>query len=129
MIDEPETADVQAVWLERPARAASVALLAETRAALAAARRVGRQTAIQHAEAVRALAELWLEIDGIELTEALAMRAGELAEMFALRGYDAIHLASAEAVADPDTVLITADHELASAAVSLGIETLIPATV
>jgi len=42
------------------------------------------------------------------------------------RGYDAIHLASAEAIADPDTVLVTADHDLASAAASLGIEALIP---
>ena len=32
---------------------------------------------------------LWREVDGVELTEGLAIRAGELAEVYALRGYDA----------------------------------------
>ncbi len=103
-----------------------MALLAEARAALAAARRLGRQTARQHAQAVGALAELWLEIDGIELTEQLAIRAGELAEVFALRGYDAVHLASAEAIADDDAILVTSDQDLASAAASLGLLAVVP---
>jgi len=34
--------------------------------------------------------------------------------------------APAAPLADPDTVLVTADHDLASAAASLGIEALIP---
>lgn len=70
---------------------------------------------------------LWREIDGIVLTEALASRAGDLAEDFALRGYDAVHLASAEAIADEDAVLVTADTELAAAAASLGILAVVPA--
>lgn len=67
-------------------------------------------------------------MDGVELTEGLALRAGELAEIFALRGYDAVHLASAEAIADDDTALVTADHDLASAAASLGLLAVVPAT-
>ena len=105
-----------------------MALLAETRAALASARRGGRITAAEHREAVNGLAGLWLEIDGIALTEELALRAGELAETFALRGYDAVHLASAEAVAELDTILVTADRDLASAAASLGIAAVVPAS-
>ena len=76
---------------------------------------------------VRGLAGLWLELDGIVLDEELAVRAGELAEAFALRGYDAVHLASAEAIADADTVLVTADRDLASAAASLGMTAVVPA--
>ena len=76
---------------------------------------------------VEGLAELWLEMDGIPLNEELALRAGELAEAYSLRGYDAVHLASAEAIADPDTALVTADHDLASAAASLGILAVVPA--
>lgn len=104
-----------------------MALLAEARAALAAARRSRRQSAAQHRAAVDALHELWLEVDGIELTEALATRAGELADMCHLRGYDAVHLASAEAIADADTTLVTADQDLASAAASLGMLAVVPA--
>ncbi len=127
LLEEPGTADVQAAWREAGSHAASVALLAEARAALAAARRAGRQTRSQHRAAVDGLGTLWLEVDAIELTEALAMRAGELAEIFALRGYDAVHLASAEAIADSDTTLVTADEDLASAAASLGLVAVVPA--
>ncbi len=128
LLVEPGTAEVQAAWRDAESRAASVALLAEARAALAAARRDGRQTAREHGGAVESLVTLWREIDGVELTEGLAMRAGELAEVYALRGYDAVHLASAEAIAEPDTTLVTADRDLASAAASLGMLAVIPAT-
>lgn len=76
---------------------------------------------------VAGLTELWLEMDGVPLDEELAMRAGALAEVFALRGYDAVHLASAEVIADADTALVTADHDLASAATSLGLLAVVPA--
>lgn len=106
---------------------ASVALLAEGGAALAAARRSGRIDALGHEEAVTALERLWEQIEGIVVTEALARRAGELADQCALRGYDAIHLASAEAILDEGDVMVVSDWRLAEAAASLGIEALVPA--
>jgi predicted nucleic acid-binding protein len=57
------------------------------------------------------------ELAVIGLDEALARAAGELAEHHALRGYDAVHLASATAIAHPDLVMATWDRDLASAAV------------
>ena len=106
---------------------ASVALLAEGRAAIAAARRGGRIDDVGHEEAVATFERLWVEIDGLELTETLARRAGELAEAHALRGYDAIHLASAEAILDDGDVMVVSDTRLAEAAASIGIEALVPA--
>ena len=50
----------------------------------------------------------------------LAHHAGELAERHALRGYDAVHLSTALAVADPDLVMATWDEDLARAAAALG---------
>lgn len=73
------------------------------------------------------LAALWDQIEGLELTEPLARRAGELAEAHGLRGYDAIHLASAEAILDEGDVMIVSDTRLAEAAASIGIEALVPA--
>lgn len=61
-----------------------------------------------------------------DLDEFLALRAGELAEACALRGYDAIHLASAEAILDRGDVMVVSDERLAEAAASIGIEALIP---
>jgi predicted nucleic acid-binding protein len=127
LLDESGAAAAGAAWDDARSRTASVALLAEARAALGAAQRDGRLSSSGHREAVEELAGLWLEIDGIVLTEDLAMRAGELAETFALRGYDAVHLASAEAIADPDMTLVTADRDLASAAASLGMLAVVPA--
>jgi len=75
---------------------------------------------------VEDLAGLWHQIDGIVLTKELAVRAGELADICALRGYDAIHLASAEAILDDGDVMIVSDTRLAEAAASIGIEALVP---
>jgi predicted nucleic acid-binding protein len=66
-------------------------------------------------------------MEGIALTESLAQRAGVLAEAHSLRGYDAIHLASAEAILDEGDVMVVSDARLAEAAASLGIEALVPA--
>lgn len=106
---------------------ASVALLAESRAAIAAAHRGGRIDDRGQTEAVTTCERLWAEVDGLELTEQLARRAGELADAHALRGYDAIHLASAEAILDDGDVMVVSDTRLAEAAASIGIEALVPA--
>lgn len=81
----------------------------------------------EHAESVARLSELWHEVDGLALVESLALRAGELAEAHALRGYDAIHLASAEAILDDGDVMVVSDTRLAEAAASIGIVALVPA--
>lgn len=50
--------------------------------------------------------------------------AGDLAEQHALRGYDAVHLASALALADEELILVSSDRELLDAASTSGIATL-----
>ena len=80
----------------------------------------------EYAMAVRGLLDRWDEVEGLELTDSLARRAGELAELCALRGYDAIHLASAEAILDDRDVMVVFDTRLAEAAASIGIEALVP---
>ena len=49
--------------------------------------------------------------------------AGDLAETHALRGYDAVHLASALAIADDRTVMVTTDRHLRTAARNVGLAT------
>lgn len=69
-----------------------------------------------------------VELDGLttELTivgidEALARRAGELADAHGLRGYDAVHLASALALGATETLLVTWDRDLGKAAAGAGL--------
>jgi predicted nucleic acid-binding protein len=105
----------------------SVVLFAEASAGLAGARRGGRTAPAEHLASIRQLESLWHDVEAIDVTEPLARRAGELAELCALRGYDAIHLASAEAILDDGDVMVVSDTRLAEAAASLGIEALVPA--
>ena len=106
----------------------SVALLAEARAAVAAARRRRRIDDHGYVEAVETFdAALAADRRASSSPSRLRCRAGELAERCALRGYDAIHLASAEAILDEGDVMVVSDTRLAEAAASIGIEALVPA--
>lgn len=67
---------------------------------------------------------LWNAVDPVEVDGDVVARAGDLAEQHALRAYDALHLASAESVADSETVLVSADRELLAAARARGLATL-----
>jgi len=68
--------------------------------------------------AVRGLDAIGDELHVIELDGRLAHAAGELAERRSLRGHDAVHLAAALAVEDPDLVVTTWDDDLARAALA-----------
>lgn len=68
---------------------------AEARAALGMASREARLTPGEHRRAVRQLEEAWADFIVIAVQEALIRLAGALAEQHGLRGFDAIHLASA----------------------------------
>ena len=121
LVDEATTEPCQRLWTEST-RVVSVRLIyPEARAALARAGRMGRLTRSQLNAAVLELDSLIDEVDVIELSPDIAVSAGELAQQHGLRGYDAVHLAAALAVADDDLVLVTGDVELAAAAQAAGI--------
>ena len=65
----------------------------------------------------------WDEIDTVEVTDDLVRFAGDLADRRALRGYDAVHLASALILGD-EVVMATWDRELSDAASEEGLPTL-----
>ncbi|MBA2609009.1 MAG: type II toxin-antitoxin system VapC family toxin [Actinobacteria bacterium] len=98
-------------------------LYAEARAALAAARRAARLDLAGLRDAVAGLEDLYASMERIEPSERIVRRAGDLAELHRLRGYDAVHLASAEAIAEDELVLVAGDHDLIRAAAALGFAT------
>ncbi|MHB8695252.1 MAG: type II toxin-antitoxin system VapC family toxin [Solirubrobacteraceae bacterium] len=124
LVPEDGAAEAAAAWLHSERRVSSLMLYPETRAALARARRMGRLGPRQVRLARRRIEALWAAIDRIELTAPLAYRAGDLAEVYGLRAYDAVHLASAMSVADTDVVLVAADADLLAAASSVGLTTI-----
>jgi uncharacterized protein len=91
----------------------------EGRAALAAARRGARLTIAAHAHALESFESLHDELSLIGIDVQLARAAGELAEKSALRGYEAVHLASALSAGDAVT-LVSWDEDLRLAAARNG---------
>ena len=57
----------------------------------------------------------------IGVDAALARAAGKLAEEYALRGYDAVHLATAIRSDDRNLLVVTWDRDLGGAALQRGL--------
>ena len=119
VIDDDGSDRADTIWMSADI-VASVSLIAvEASAALAAAKRGGRLTVEQHADATTELDALLAALHIVEATEELIAKAAELAEAEALRGYDAVHLAAALLVGA--TILSSADTDLCAAAQRRGL--------
>jgi predicted nucleic acid-binding protein len=99
----------------------SILAYPEGRAALAAARRLHRLGEEEHREALAAFEELCADLVTVGVDQELAARAGAHAEELGLRGYDAVHLATALELGDEEIVLVTWDRDLAQAAARVGL--------
>lgn len=75
--------------------ATSTVAYAEARAAFARRTREGELSDGEHRRVVEALDKGWEGYDRLTVSDVVARRAGDVAERHALRGFDAIHLASA----------------------------------
>jgi predicted nucleic acid-binding protein len=113
LVTEPGSQTAVQAWVGGFQMSASPLLFVEARASLAAARRARRMTGNGFSTAKGRLTAMRAEIHEVEVDPALLARAEELAEQEALRGYDAVHLASS-LFAGVD-VLVTADAALIDA--------------
>ena len=95
-IDEEHHETVRDAVNAAEAVATSIIAFTEARAAFARLQREARL----RAEALESLKQSfdadWCHYAKVSIDDELVRRAGDLAEAFSLRGYDAIHLASAE---------------------------------
>jgi uncharacterized protein len=123
VIEEPASMVASRLWDEADRVVSSRLVYAEGRAALAMARRLDRIDERGLREAVDTFDGLHAQLDLIEINEGLIREAGGLAEQLSLPGYDAVHLASARLVDDPEVVLAAGDQTLLAAARSVGITT------
>jgi len=109
------------LWNTAHPAASCILSYPEGRAALATARRAGRLTSPRHAQAVADFEDVQRELLLVDVDRDLARHAGRLADDLALRGYDAVHLATALALADGDVTLVTWDGDLSEAALKVGL--------
>lgn len=122
-IREQGTDDVKRLVSGADFTGISLIALAESNAALARAVNAKGITRRTGEKAVQMLLEQWPRYVKIPVNEKVVTRAAELAWNLGLRGYDAIHLASAERwqeVLGSPVTLVTYDRQLAMAGVHLG---------
>lgn len=123
LIEEPGSGSASRLW-DSAGRVVSVRIVyPEARAALAQAQRLGRVTAQQLRSVVNDLERRCEQMDMFDVDDALARRAGDLAEQHSLRGYDAVHLAAAHRVNDAELVVVAGDRPLLAAATADGLTT------
>lgn len=122
-IDEDGSDAAHEAWLGAHRRISSRLLYPEARAGLARAHRMRRLGNREFATARGTVEEYIDDVDLVDVTERVTRHAGDLAERYGLRAYDAVHLATADGVANASTVLVSTDAELVQAARSHGIAT------
>lgn len=112
VVEEDGSELAAAVWDGCDAAVSSRLAYPEVRAALGAAGRDRRLRAAAQARAEEAWERYWAATRAVELTEAVSASAGKLAAEHALRGADAVHLASALAVDDVGLLVAVWDERL-----------------
>lgn len=124
LIEEPSTSSCRQVWEAADDAVTSRLTYVETAAALAQATRLGRLTPAQHRASLDLLKALWAQCEVLDLDQALAVTAANLAHDHGLRGYDAVHCAAGVRLRDDDLVAVSGDHTLLTAWSVLGVATL-----
>lgn len=118
VVEEAGSDLAAALWDGCDAALSSRLAYPEVCAALAASHRNADLTAKGFASATRAWDEFHAAIRPVELTPAIERRAGALVRERALRGADAVHLASALAMGDTDVTVAVWDRRLHAAVVA-----------
>lgn len=125
-VAEVGSAEVEALIGEAQATGTAVLSRAEVAAALAKAARVGLVTRESALKALESFNADWEHLIRLQFGEPLAARAATLAWEHGLRGYDAVHLATAlvwrETLGETVTVA-TYDRELWRGAQASGLST------
>lgn len=124
VVEEPGSEQAARLWDGADAVFTSRIGHPEVRAALAAARRNGRLDADTHRRAKTSWGEFRQALRLVELTPRVEDDAADLAERHGLSGFDAVHLASALALAPAPLVMATWDGRLHRAARACELATL-----
>lgn len=112
LVEETGSEVAAQLWDGCDAAVASRLAYPEVRAALAAAGRNHDLDEADLAAAELAWTEYWSATRPVELTHPVEQHAGQLAAEYALRGADAVHLASALALGDPELIVAAWDRRL-----------------
>lgn len=115
LVAEPTSGLCRRLWDDADDVVSSVALRPEAASALWRARHAERITSDQHASLVDSLAGLTDQMHLVTIDDRLSINAAGLATSYGLRGYDAIHAATALTVVGEDGLAVSGDRSLIAA--------------
>jgi predicted nucleic acid-binding protein len=121
---EPGSPEVEALLREAEAIGTGLITRAEVSAAVSRLVRMGSLQLKEGESILKAFRRHWPDLTAIQLTEAVVEEADHLAWEHGLRGYDAVHLASAtswQRGLDRDVTLATFDVDLWEAGQRVGL--------
>lgn len=121
VVDEDGSDVAAMLWDGSDAAVSSRLAYPEVHGALAAAARNHQMSKAGYGSAQRAWNTFWAAMRPVELTVSIEQEAGRLAGAHALRGADAIHLASALAVGSTEVLLAVWDKRLRAGAERVGL--------
>lgn len=122
---EADSAQVRTLLAEAVITGTSLISRAEVSAALAKAVRMNWLTRDLAGQLLRVFRAQWADLITVDVTEAVVAQADSLAWEYGLRGYDAVHLASAllwQNGLSETVTLATFDKQLWAAAQLVGLE-------
>jgi predicted nucleic acid-binding protein len=120
LAEEPGSDLAAELWDGCDAAVASRLAYPEVRAALATSARNHDITEAELDAAEHGWDGYWAATRPVELTAPVERHAGQLARAHALRGADAVHLASALAIGDPELIIAVWDRRLHAGAQAAG---------
>lgn len=120
-LEEPEADLARDLWDDADLVTVSRVAYPEARAVFAAARRGDRITSRELAMSRRRIDAVWRQVQVVDLDEPIARGGGALAETHALKGFDAVHLATALASEDESLVVASWDTRLRAASLDSGL--------
>ena len=123
IIKEPSSAICLSAWDAAGTVASSALAYVEAHTSFARAQRMGRLTEEQLDGALGRFDHLWRQVVALTPTDAILGEAALLGRRHALRGYDAVHCASALAAHDESIYAVSGDQALLEAWHELGVVT------
>ncbi|MGO1855419.1 MAG: type II toxin-antitoxin system VapC family toxin [Microbacteriaceae bacterium] len=123
VIEEPSSAVCERAWHAAGTVATSTLAYVETHTALAQARRLDRLTDTQLRRATEAFETVWNQVVSVSPSDDIIRMAATLGAEHALRGYDAVHCATALAAMQVPHFAVSGDRALVSAWSQLGLTT------
>ncbi|MBS1674697.1 MAG: type II toxin-antitoxin system VapC family toxin [Actinobacteria bacterium] len=123
IVAEPASERCAALWNAADLVATSALTLVEVHAALALAQRMGRIDDAHRLAALAVFDQRWAAMAHVSPSEDILHAAAELTAGHGLRGYDAVHCATALELDTHDYIAVSGDRTLLRAWSALGIPT------